>query len=61
MGRSIEQLRLGLRHGRTGIRHDDVLRLRRSRASYTVVLTVTDDAGNKASTSKKVAIIIPTP
>jgi PKD repeat protein len=28
---------------------------------YTVVLTVTDDAGNKASTSKKVAIIIPTP
>ncbi len=28
---------------------------------YTVVLTVTDDAGNKGSTSKKVTITIPTP
>jgi PKD repeat protein len=29
--------------------------------TYTVVLTVTDDAGNKASTSKPVTIIVPTP
>ena len=29
--------------------------------AYTVVLTVTDDAGNKASTSKSVTIIVPTP
>jgi PKD repeat protein len=28
---------------------------------YTVVLTVTDDAGNKGSTSKKVTISLPTP
>jgi PKD repeat protein len=28
---------------------------------YTVVLTVTDDAGNKGSTSKKVTITLPTP
>jgi PKD repeat protein len=28
---------------------------------YTVVLTVTDDAGNKGSTSKKVTVIVPTP
>jgi PKD repeat protein len=28
---------------------------------YTVVLTVTDDAGNKASTSKTVTIIVPPP
>jgi PKD repeat protein len=28
---------------------------------YTVVLTVTDDAGNKGSTSKKVKITVPTP
>jgi PKD repeat protein len=28
---------------------------------YTVVLTVTDDAGNKGSTSKTVTIKVPTP
>jgi PKD repeat protein len=29
--------------------------------TYTVVLTVTDDAGNKGSTSKSVTIAAPTP
>ena len=29
--------------------------------TYTVVLTVTDDAGNRASTSKTVTVIVPTP
>ena len=29
--------------------------------AYTVVLTVTDDAGNRASTSKAVTVIVPTP
>jgi PKD repeat protein len=29
--------------------------------AYTVVLTVTDDAGNKASTSKTVTVTVPTP
>ena len=28
---------------------------------YTVVLTVTDDAGNRGSTSKTVTVIVPTP